>query len=104
MSNMEDLQEMVRALEAKMKLMELQQAAPKTPSVMPSQMDVMAVSLKLPMFYDDRPETWFYFAESQFRLRKITEDQTMFDHIWQSLTPAQSARVESVMYNPPPTG
>ena len=104
MSNVEELQEVVRALEAKMKLMELQQSTPKTPSVMADPMAVMAVALKLPMFYDDRPETWFYFAESQFRLRKITDDQTKFDHIWQSLSAAQSARVESVMVNPPPVG
>ena len=106
MSDVEALQQVVEALEAKMKLMELQQCAPqspKTPDVI-DPMEVMAVSLKLPAFYEDRPETWFYFAESQFRLRRIKDDQTKFDHIWQSLSAAQSARVESVMYNPPPVG
>ena len=72
MASVEDLQETVKALKAKMKLMELQSVG-KTASVMaPGVADVMSVALKLPMFYEDRPEMWFYFAESQFRLRKIT--------------------------------
>ena len=105
MSNVEELQEVVRTLEAKMKLMELHQntSGTKTAGVM-DPMEVMAVALKLPMFYEDRPETWFYFVEGQFRLRHIKDDQTKFDHIWQSLTAAQSARVESLMINPPPLG
>ena len=82
-----ELQETVKALESKMKLMELQNGAggpSKTAGVMPGMgmSEVMSVALKLPLFYEDRPEMWFYFAESQFRLRKITEDQTQFDHIW----------------------
>ena len=90
MASVEDLQETVKALEAKMKLMELQSVG-KTASVMtPGVADVMSVALKLPMFYEDRPE-----------IRKITEDQTKFDHIWQSLTTAQASRVESLMMNPP---
>ena len=58
MSNVEELQEVVKALEAKMKLMELHQttSGPKKASVM-DPMEVMAVALKLPMFYDERPET-----------------------------------------------
>ena len=101
-----ELQETVKALESKMKLMELQNGAggpSKTAGVMPGMgmSEVMSVALKLPLFYEDRPEMWFYFAESQFRLRKITEDQTQFDHIWQSLSTAQASRVESLMMNPP---
>ena len=83
-----------------MKLMELQQSTTKTETVMP---EIMSVALKLPMFYEERPEMWFHFAETQFRLRRITEDQTKFDHIWQSLTTAQAIRVESLMTNPPKT-
>ena len=102
MSSVEELKDVVKALEAKMNLMELKAFDEvKTPAVMS---DVMAVSLKLPMFYEERPEMWFYFAESQFRLRKIVCDQTQFDHIWQSLTTAQAVRCESLMANPPKTG
>ena len=101
MASVEDLQDVVKALKAKMKLLELQTGG-TTPTVMPMP-EVMSVALKLQMFYEDRPEMWFYFAESQFRLRKITEDQTRFDHIWQSLTTAQASRCESLMMNPPKT-
>ena len=71
---------------------------------MPGMAEVMSVALKLPMFYEERPEMWFHFAESQFQLRRITEEQTQFDHIWQSLTTSQAIRVESLMANPPKTG
>ena len=62
--SVEQLQETVKALESKMKLMELQGAGVMTGTVMPGMADVMSVALKLPMFYEDRPEMWFYFAES----------------------------------------
>ena len=63
-----------------------------------------AVALKLPTFYEDRPERWFHYAECQFRLRKITEDQTQFDHMYQCLTEKQPAKVESLLDNMPKTG
>ena len=67
--SVEHLEEVVRSLENKMKLMELQQSdggKGKTANVMPGMAEVMSVALKLPMFYEERPEMWFHFAESQF--------------------------------------
>ena len=97
------LEDVVRGLEQKLKLMEAS-IPTKTATVMPNMAEVMSVALKLPMFYEDRPEMWFYFAESQFSLRKIVDDQTQFDHIWQSLTTAQGVRCESLMISLPKTG
>ena len=106
MASVEDLQKVIERMESKMKLMELSQSA-TTAAVTNTKsdaMEVMAVALKLPLFYEDKPEMWFFYAESQFRLRHIKEDQTQFDHIWQSLTPAQALRVESCIANPLKTG
>ena len=103
MTTMEEMRASMEAMERKMRLMEQQS---KTGAVMGSGVtgDIMAVSLKLPLFYEDRPEQWFYYAESQFRLKKIVDDQTQFDHIYQSLNTKQAARVESLVINMPKTG
>ena len=106
MTTMEQMQANMLAMERKMQQMEAF-AAIKSQSAKPDgdmTLDVMAVSLKLPSFYEDRPEAWFYYAESQFRLRKIVDDQTQFDHIYQSLNTKQAARVESIIVNMPKTG
>ena len=103
---MEQMKADLEAMEQKMRQME-QLATMKSDfgaSNSSTTMDVMAVSLKLPSFYEDRPESWFYYAESQFRLKKITCDQTQFDHIYQSLSAKQAARVESIVANMPKTG
>ena len=101
---MEQMKADLEAMERKMRQME-QLASLKTDyGASSTTMDVMAVSLKLPSFYEDRPESWFYYAESQFRLKKITDDQTQFDHIYQSLSTKQAARVESIVANMPKTG
>ena len=97
MATVEELRQQLAQMESKMDLMSGLGVKSET-------LDVRAVSLKLPMFYEDRPERWFHYAECQFRLKKIVDDQTQFDHIYQSLTDKQSARVESLMDNPPKTG
>ena len=68
------MQANMEAMEQKMRQME-QLASLKTDtgaSSSATMMDVMAVSLKLPSFYEERPESWFYYAESQFRLKKLS--------------------------------
>ena len=99
MTTMEDLRQQLAAMESKMLLMQ----TAKTSTVI-EPVEVNAVALKLPTFYEDRPERWFHYAECQFRLRKITEDQTQFDHMYQCLTEKQSAKVESLLDNMPKTG
>jgi hypothetical protein len=37
--------------------------------------------IKLPPFWTSRPRAWFTYVESRFRLRRITDDQQMFDHV-----------------------
>ena len=49
---------------------------------------VYAVSLKLPVFDSDDPEIWFVQAENQFRLKGITQSNTMAEHVIQVLPTA----------------
>lgn len=48
--------------------------------------DVNAVGIKLPTFWTHSPDLWFNRAEGQFRLKKITTQLTMFDHVLAVLT------------------
>jgi hypothetical protein len=41
--------------------------------------------IKLPPFWTSRPRAWFMYVESRFRLRRITDDQQMFDHVLSAL-------------------
>ena len=60
------------------------------------------VGLKLSTFWTDRPTTWFRQAEAQFRLRKITVEETMFNHVLVALDNRTSGEVEHVIDNPDP--
>jgi len=44
-----------------------------------------AREVKLPSFWPSRPAAWFRLAESRFRLRNITEELVMFDHLLSAL-------------------
>ncbi|GFW20254.1 hypothetical protein TNCV_1855781 [Trichonephila clavipes] len=39
------------------------------------------VSIKIPPFWFDKPEIWFYQVEAQFRICRITSEETMFSHL-----------------------
>ena len=59
MATMEDLRQQLAAMESKMLLME----TAKTSTVIRQELvEVNAVALKLPTFYEDRPERWFHYA------------------------------------------
>ena len=47
---------------------------------------VHAATVKLPAFYASAPKFWFGQAESQFRLKKIMDDLTKFDHMMSVLS------------------
>ena len=44
-------------------------------------MSVDSVAVKLPTFWAAQPKVWFAQAEAQFKLRKITSDETMYFHV-----------------------
>jgi hypothetical protein len=49
-------------------------------------------SLRLPEFWPDTPAAWFAHVESKFRLRNVTEEAEMYDHLVGSL-PRSSVRL-----------
>ena len=42
---------------------------------------VLAVTLKLPEFWQEDPEIWFLRVEAQLRSKVITNDQNKFDYV-----------------------
>ena len=70
----------------------------------PNSNDVSAVTVKLPQFYASNPEFWFVLCESQFRLRKVIDDFTKFDHVVTSLPEDVSTRAMAILRNPPMEG
>ena len=70
----------------------------------PNSNDVNAVTVKLPQFYASNPEFWFVLCESQFRLRKVIDDFTKFDHVVTSLPEDVSTRAMAILRNPPMEG
>ncbi len=62
---------------------------------------VSAVAIKLPEFWVEDPEVWFYRVEAQLRSRSITQDQTKFDYVVAALDNTTAAEIKTVLLNPP---
>ena len=60
-----------------------------------------AVSLKLPTFWAQEPNTWFIQAEAQFNIRNITADETKYHYIVASLDQQTASRIRNLLQNPP---
>ncbi|GFV25498.1 uncharacterized protein TNCV_1147681 [Trichonephila clavipes] len=45
------------------------------------QFKASGVSIKIPPFWFDKPEIWFYQVEAQFKICRITSERTMFSHL-----------------------
>jgi hypothetical protein len=63
--------------------LELQQQGAAAPGAGAAAGQVREV--KLPQFWAARPAAWFTLAESRFRLKSITEEQQLFDHLLSAL-------------------
>ena len=64
---------------------------------------VDAVSLKLPTFWTAGPSSWFAQVESQFALRRVTQDDTKYYHVVASLDNSTAQRALSILASPPAT-
>ena len=64
-------------------------------------MAVETVSLKLPTFWTSQPEVWFTQAEAQFRLRKITADETKYFYVVAALDQPTATRLLDLISRPP---
>jgi len=67
---------------------------------------VSAVAIKLPAFWNTRPEVWFRQVEAQFDTRSppITTDLTKFNYVVAALDSATAGEVERLIMSPPSTG
>lgn len=45
------------------------------------------VSIKIPPFWTDKPEIWFYQVEAQFNINEITREETKFNYLVAQLEP-----------------
>lgn len=58
---------------------------PKPPAT--QHVETSAVSVKIPPFWVDRPEMWFYQVEAQFKISGITSEDTKFNYLIAQLEP-----------------
>ena len=79
-------------------------AAPTGPEIAEA-LGAMAMvgTVKLPDFWPDSTALWFARADAQFRLKKVTAEQTKFDHVITMLDSKTAAQVMDVLITPPGT-
>lgn len=58
-----------------------------TPNVAENSVEASAVSIKIPPFWTDKPEIWFYQVEAQFQISRVTAEDTMFNYLVAQLEP-----------------
>lgn len=49
--------------------------------------EASAVSVKIPPFWTDKPEMWFFQVEAQFKIANITSEETKFNYLVAQLEP-----------------
>ena len=76
-----------------------------TPATTPAGQDPGAAAflgtVKLPEFWPDNTDLWFARADAQFRLKKVTAEQTKFDHVITMLDSKTAAQVMDILVTPP---
>lgn len=58
-------------------------------------------TLKIPPFWNNRPDLWFLQVETQFRVKGITASNTKYDHLVASLPSETMEIVADILLNPP---
>ncbi len=71
---------------------------------LPELQQPLQCDIKLPPFWTSRPRAWFTYVESRFRLRRITDDQQMFDHVLSDLPAEMVSQVIDVVDALPAAG
>ena len=60
-----------------------------------------AVSVKLPQFWPEKTRFWFARAESEFEIRGITVQKTMFSHVVSMLGDKTAKQAMDIIKTPP---
>ncbi|XP_047004790.1 uncharacterized protein LOC124623041 [Schistocerca americana] len=55
--------------------------------VFPEILEANKVSIKIPPFWSEKPEIWFYQAEALFSICKIVTEESKFNHLVSQLEP-----------------
>ena len=71
------------------------------PDQIQEEVQVQAVSLKLPTFWTLQPEVWFHQAESQFVSRQITTSSTKYLYVVAALDQDTAQRILDLLDSPP---
>ena len=61
------------------------------------QVAVHAAAIKLPQFWSENPDLWFFQAEAQFELRSISVSRTKYFYLVAALSPEAAGRVTSLL-------
>ncbi|GFX38889.1 uncharacterized protein TNCV_4753651 [Trichonephila clavipes] len=64
--------------------------------------EASGVSIKIPPLWFDKPEIWFYQVEAQFRICRITSEETMFSHLVAQLEPRVLEDIWDIIKYPNP--
>ena len=65
------------------------------------QVAVHAAAVKLPQFWSENPDLWFFQAEAQFELRGISVSRTKYFYLVAALSPDVAGRVTSLLEEVP---
>ncbi|XP_055931954.1 uncharacterized protein LOC129962238 [Argiope bruennichi] len=65
-------------------------------------LEASGVSIKIPPFWFDKPEIWFYQVEAQFKICRITSEETMFSHLVAQLEPKVLDDIWDIVKDPSP--
>ncbi|GFS75535.1 uncharacterized protein TNCV_1641201 [Trichonephila clavipes] len=65
--------------------------------------EASGVSIKIPPFLFDKPQIWFFKVEAQFRICRITSEETMFSHLVAQLEPRVLEDIWDIVKDPNPS-
>lgn len=60
---------------------------PNIPLINENHREINRIAIKIPAFWPDKPERWFYQIDAQFRIAGIVRDVTKFDYLISQLEP-----------------
>lgn len=67
-----------------------------------STLEASKVSIKIPPFWIEKPEMWFYTVEAQFKINGITAEETQFNYLVSQLHPDFLENIWDIVKSPDP--